>query len=97
MKRNTILRTIVPVHIDAELSLVGGSDTNGMGDILRSYFFSPEIPTALGWTYGALVNLLRSVSGDVPFSEMNRNVHLSRDDESVVRCALLTPCDEYTS
>lgn len=107
-KWNVISRTIVPVHIDAESPVVGGSDTNGMGDILQSIFFSPKSPTARGWiwgagpvfalptgsdglttdkfsvgpnaialkqvggwTYGALVNHLWSVSGDDDRSDVN--------------------------
>lgn len=50
---NVISRTIVPVYIDAESPIVGGSDTNGMGDILQSVFFSPKAPTANGWIWGA--------------------------------------------
>jgi hypothetical protein len=52
-KWNVISRTIVPVHIDAESPVVGGSDTNGMGDILQSFFISPKAPTARGWIWGA--------------------------------------------
>ena len=107
-KWNVISRTIVPVHIDAESPVAGGSDTNGMGDILQSFFFSPKAPTASGWiwgagpvlslptgsdgltsdkfslgpnavalkqtggwTYGALVNHLWSVSGDDDRSDVN--------------------------
>ena len=50
---NVISRTIVPVYIDAESPVVGGSDTNGMGDILQSFFFSPKAPTSGGWIWGA--------------------------------------------
>ena len=48
-----ISRTIVPVYIDAESPVVGGSDTTGMGDILQSFFISPKAPTAGGWVWGA--------------------------------------------
>ena len=50
---NVISRTIVPVHIDAESPVAGGSDTNGMGDILQSFFISPKAPTEQGWIWGA--------------------------------------------
>ncbi len=50
---NVISRTIVPVYIDAESPVVGGSDANGMGDILQSFFISPKAPTARGWIWGA--------------------------------------------
>lgn len=116
---NVISRTIVPVHIDAESPVAGGSDTNGMGDILQSFFISPKAPTgggwiwgagpvlslptgsdgltsdkfsigptavALrqqdGWTYGALVNQLWSVSGD--------------DDTEDVNATFLQPFLSYT-
>ncbi len=52
-KWNVISRTIVPVHIDAESPVAGGSDNNGMGDILQSFFISPKAPTARGWIWGA--------------------------------------------
>ena len=50
---NVISRTIVPVYIDAESPVPGGSGTYGMGDILQSFFFSPKAPTASGWIWGA--------------------------------------------
>jgi len=52
-KWNVISRTIVPVYIDAESPVAGGSDTTGMGDILQSFFISPKAPTAKGWIWGA--------------------------------------------
>jgi len=45
---NVISRTIVPVYIDAESPVAGGSDTTGMGDILQSFFY-PKAPTDSGW------------------------------------------------
>lgn len=50
---NVISRTIVPVYIDAESPVAGGSDTSGMGDILQSFFISPKAATASGWIWGA--------------------------------------------
>jgi len=50
-KWNIISRTIVPVYIDAESPVAGGSNTYGMGDILQSFFFSPKAPTARGWIW----------------------------------------------
>ena len=52
-KVNVISRTIVPVYIDADSPVKGGSDSTGMGDILQSFFFSPKAPTAGGWIWGA--------------------------------------------
>jgi hypothetical protein len=49
---NLISRTIVPVYIDAQSPVAGGSDTSGMGDVLQSFFFSPKAPTAGGWIWG---------------------------------------------
>ena len=50
---NVISRTILPVYIDAESPVAGGSDFSGNGDILQSLFFSPKAPTAGGWIWGA--------------------------------------------
>ncbi len=50
---NVISRTIIPVYIDAQSPVAGGSDTTGMGDILQSFFFSPKAPTDSGWIWGA--------------------------------------------
>ena len=117
---NVISRTIVPFYIDAESPVLGGSDTNGMGDILQSFFFTSKAPTARGWiwgvgpvlglptgddglttdkfsvgpnalalkqvggwTYGALVNHLWSVSGD--------------DDRSDVSATFLQPFLSYAT
>ena len=52
-KVNVISRTIVPVYVDAESPVPGGKDSTGMGDILQSFFFSPEAATASGWIWGA--------------------------------------------
>ena len=52
-KWNVISRTIVPVYIDAESPVAGGGDSDGMGDIVQSFFFSPKAPTAGGWIWGA--------------------------------------------
>jgi len=49
---NLITRTIVPV-IYAESPVKGGDDSNGLGDILQSFFFSPKEPTNGGWIWGA--------------------------------------------
>lgn len=50
---NVISRTIVPLYVDAESPVMGGSDVSGMGDILQSFFFSPKAPTTGGWVWGA--------------------------------------------
>ncbi|MBN1548566.1 MAG: hypothetical protein JW902_18100 [Syntrophaceae bacterium] len=49
---NLITRTIVPV-IHAESPVKGGDDSEGLGDILQSFFFSPKAPTREGWIWGA--------------------------------------------
>jgi len=50
---NIISRTITPIYIDAQSPFEGGSNAYGMGDILQSFFFSPKMPTASGWIWGA--------------------------------------------
>jgi len=49
---NLITRTIVPV-IHAQSPVKGGDDSEGLGDILQSFFFSPKEPTQGGWIWGA--------------------------------------------
>jgi hypothetical protein len=49
---NLISRTIVSAYIDAESPVAGGDDLTGNSDILQSFFFSPQAPTADGWTWG---------------------------------------------
>ena len=48
---NLIVRTIMPL-IYAESPQPGGSDRNGLGDILQSFFLSPQKPVN-GWILGA--------------------------------------------
>jgi len=48
---NVIVRTIMPL-IYAESPQPGGSDRNGLGDILQSFFLSPQKPVN-GWILGA--------------------------------------------
>lgn len=50
---NVISRTILPLYIDAESPVTGGSDFSGTGDISQSFFFSPKAPTESGWIWGA--------------------------------------------
>lgn len=47
---NLITRTIIPLII-AESPIPGGSDKNGMGDILQSFFFTPK-KDFNGWMMG---------------------------------------------
>jgi hypothetical protein len=49
---NLITRTIVPI-IHAQSPVKGGDDSEGLGDILQSFFFSPKEPTPGGWIWGA--------------------------------------------
>ena len=49
---NLIIRTIVP-FIHAESAVAGGDDAGGMGDIVQSFFLSPDAPTSGGWIWGA--------------------------------------------
>jgi hypothetical protein len=48
---NLITRTIVPI-IHAESPVEGGDSETGLGDILQSFFLSPEKPLG-GWIIGA--------------------------------------------
>ena len=48
---NLIIRTILPV-IDAESPAPGIDDASGLGDIVQSFFFSPQAPVG-GWILGA--------------------------------------------
>lgn len=63
---NLITRTIIP-YIDAE-SPAGSSDVAGTGDILQSFFFSPKAPTASGWIWGLVSQLLRFGKQPVSFA-----------------------------
>ena len=47
-----VVRTIVP-FIYAEEVAAGLGNTTGMGDILQSFFLSPEKPAGHGWMWGA--------------------------------------------
>lgn len=49
---NLISRTIVPL-IDQDEMTPGAGSQSGVGDVLQSFFFSPEALTAGGWTWGA--------------------------------------------
>src|SRR3989304_4921099 len=61
---NLITRTIVP-FIHAESPVPGGDDHGGIGDIVQSFFFSPQQPQG-GWILGAgPVLLYPSASDDV--------------------------------
>jgi hypothetical protein len=47
---NLISRTIVPI-ID-QTDIPPGVDENGLGDVVQSFFFSPQEPTSSGWVWG---------------------------------------------
>jgi hypothetical protein len=49
---NLITRTIIPV-VDAQSPVANGRDESGLSDITQSFFFSPKVPTASGWIWGA--------------------------------------------
>jgi hypothetical protein len=66
---NLITRTILPV-IYAEASVPGGDHTAGLGDILQSFFVSPEQPTSGGWIWAVgPVFLYPSATDDALSSE----------------------------
>lgn len=49
---NIISRTIVPL-ISQDDILPGVGSQSGLGDVVQSVFFSPKLPTASGWIWGA--------------------------------------------
>ena len=49
---NLITRTITPI-INQESPVPGGDNTFGLGDIVQSFFLSPQAPTSRGWIRGA--------------------------------------------
>lgn len=61
---NVISRTIVRVYVDMESPVKGGRDHSGMGDILQSFFISPNAPTSSGWIWGAGPAFLLPTGGD---------------------------------
>jgi hypothetical protein len=66
---NLISRTILPL-IDQDDVPVRGMGESGIGDILQSFFFSPQKPTSSGWILGAgPILLLPTASDDVLGSE----------------------------
>jgi hypothetical protein len=46
-----ITRTILPI-IYAQSPVKGGESSEGIGDIVQSFFFSPKEPTSGGWIWG---------------------------------------------
>ena len=48
---NLISRTIIPL-IDQNDIFPGAGSQSGLGDIVQTLFFSPDKPTASGWTWG---------------------------------------------
>jgi hypothetical protein len=48
---NVIIRAIVPL-IHAESPVKELDDSEGLGDIVNSFFFSPKAPTSGGWIWG---------------------------------------------
>lgn len=49
---NLISRTILPI-LNYDDVPVPGTSQFGLGDTVQSLFFSPKVPTASGWTWGA--------------------------------------------
>jgi hypothetical protein len=49
---NLISRTIVPLVSQKDI-FPGAGSQSGLGDIVQSVFFSPKVPTASGWIWGA--------------------------------------------
>jgi hypothetical protein len=49
---NLITRTLVPL-VDQKDFPVAALNESGLGDITPSFFFSPKLPTAGGWIWGA--------------------------------------------
>jgi hypothetical protein len=54
---NLISRTILPLVRQSDVFPGAGTQT-GTGDIIQSLFFSPKVPTASGWIWGAGPGLL---------------------------------------
>ena len=48
---NLITRTILPV-VYAQSPVPGGQTSEGIGDVVQSFFFSPKAPTSGGWIWG---------------------------------------------
>jgi hypothetical protein len=63
---NLISRTIVPITFEQDDIFPGAGDQSGLGDVLQSFFFSPEQPTAAGliWGLGPVV-LIPTASDDL--------------------------------
>jgi hypothetical protein len=62
---NVITRTILPL-IDQHGFPVDAMNESGLGDIVASQFFSPKMPTAGGWIWGAgPVELLPSATDEM--------------------------------
>ena len=61
---NLISRTIVPI-VNTH-GVIGDASQSGLSDILQSFFFSPQAPTADGWLWGAgPVFLLPTATNDL--------------------------------
>jgi hypothetical protein len=61
---NLIIRTIVP-FVHAEPPIAGGDGHGGIGDIVQSFFLSPEAPVG-GWIVGAGPVFLYPSASDEP-------------------------------
>ena len=59
---NIISRTIVPI-ID-QTDVPPGVDENGLGDVVQSFFFSPQAPTSSGWIWGVGPVFLLPTAGE---------------------------------
>ena len=60
---NLISRTIVPVIVQSDIP--PGNDDSGIGDLVQSFFFSPQAKTSSGWTWGAGPVLLLPTATEV--------------------------------
>ncbi len=60
---NIISRTILPVTQQSDIYPGAGSQS-GIGDVVQSVFFSPKLPTANGWIWGAGPVLLLPTGSD---------------------------------
>jgi hypothetical protein len=49
---NLITRTLIPL-VDQQDLPVAAANESGLSDITASFFFSPKLPTASGWIWGA--------------------------------------------
>lgn len=61
---NLISRTIVPFTFRQHDMFPGNSDQSGLGDVVQSYFFSPQAPTERGLIWGVGPALMVPTASD---------------------------------